>query len=46
MRALTLAREGRLHVRMEDLWGRVKRWARRNGHEWDGCYGVVGVAAT
>lgn len=31
---------------IERLWSRVRRWAKRNGHEYDECYGVVGVGAT
>lgn len=32
--------------KVEDLWKRVRRWGRRNGHEWNWSYGVVGVAPT
>lgn len=35
-----------LHFKMEDLWDRVKDWARDNGHQYDPSYGVVGVAPT
>lgn len=33
-------------VPIENIWSRVRRWARRNGYEYDGSYGVVGVAPT
>lgn len=37
--------DGTVVVPVEEIWKRVRRWARRNGHEWVGTYGVVGVAA-
>lgn len=41
-----LRNDGKLHMAAEDLWRRVRRWAKRNGHVYDPSYGVVGVAAT
>jgi hypothetical protein len=38
--------DGTCMMRMEWLWTRVKRWAKRHGHEYNDSYGVVGVAAT
>ena len=35
-----------LKFKVEDVWKRVRRWARRNGHEMNWSYGVVGVAPT
>jgi len=38
--------DGKIALPVEDIWRRVRRWARRNGHEFVSSYGVVGVAAT
>lgn len=38
--------DGTVTVPIENIWQRVRRWARRNGYEWNGSYGVVGVAPT
>jgi len=32
--------------KVEELWKRVRRWARRNGKEYIPTYGVKGVAPT
>jgi|HubBroStandDraft_5_1064220.scaffolds.fasta_scaffold520191_2 hypothetical protein len=37
--------DDKLHFPIEELWRRVKRWARRNGKRWVSSYGVEGVAA-
>ena len=33
-------------VPIENIWARVRRWAKRNGYRWVGSYGVEGVAPT
>lgn len=38
--------DGTVTVPLENIWERVKRWAKRNGHEYNPSYGVVGVGAT
>ena len=38
--------DGTITVPLENIWDRVRRWARRNGYEYDACYGVVDVAPT
>lgn len=38
--------DGRIALPIEDIWRRVRRWARRNGFKYDSSYGVIGVAAT
>lgn len=30
---------------IEEIWTLVRKWAERNGHEYDASYGVKGVAA-
>lgn len=37
---------GIMTMPIENIWERVRRWARRNGYEYVSSYGVVGVAAT
>ena len=31
-------------IKIEEIWKRVRRWAKRHGHEWVSTYGVVNVA--
>jgi hypothetical protein len=38
--------DGRVHVQVEEIWRRVRRWAKRRGYVYDPSYGVVDVAAT
>ena len=38
--------DGTITVPLENIWTRVRRWAKRNGYEYNASYGVVGVAAT
>jgi hypothetical protein len=38
--------DGSVTVPIENIWQRVRQWARRNGHQWEPTYGVVGVAPT
>jgi hypothetical protein len=38
--------DGTVSVPVEEIWRRVRRWARRHGHVYNPSYGVVGVAAT
>ncbi len=33
-------------IPVEEVWKRVRRWAKRHGHEYVSTYGVVGVAPT
>jgi len=35
---------GTITVPLENIWARVKRWAKRHGHEYVASYGIVGVA--
>lgn len=35
--------DDRIAVPLENIWARVRRWARRNHHPYDPSYGVVGV---
>jgi hypothetical protein len=35
-----------LSAPVENIWDRVRRWAKRHGKEYDPSFGVVGVAAT
>ena len=35
--------EGRVNEPVDRLWQRVKRWARRHGHEWQHSH-VYGIA--
>ncbi len=37
---------GVITVPIENIWTRVRAWARRNGYAFDPTYGVVGVAPT
>jgi hypothetical protein len=39
-------RDGTVTVPIENIWTRVRRWARRNGYEYNPTYGVVGIAPT
>jgi len=41
-----LPEDGRRQMYAETLWNRVRKWAEKNGYEYDNSYGVVGVAAT
>lgn len=36
--------DGAVTVPIENIWTRVKRWARRHGHAYVPTYGIVGVA--
>lgn len=38
--------DGTITVPIEDIWRRVRLWARRHGYTWNESYGVVGIAAT
>lgn len=38
--------DGTITVPIENIWARVRRWAKRNGHTYEPSYGVVGVGAT
>jgi hypothetical protein len=38
--------DGTVTVPIENIWTRVRRWARRHGHVYDPSYGVIGVAPT
>lgn len=38
--------DGTITVPIENIWQRVRRWARRNGYEYQSSYGVVGVGPT
>lgn len=38
--------DGSIKVPLENIWDRVRRWARRNHYEYNPTYGVVGVAPT
>jgi hypothetical protein len=38
--------DGTITVPIENVWRRVRRWARRHGYEYDASYGVVGIAPT
>jgi len=37
--------DGNIHVPIENIWDRVRAWAKRNGHEYEPTYGIVGVDA-
>jgi len=45
-KGFAVADDGTITIPLEDLWRRVRRWARRHGHTYQASYGVVGVAAT
>jgi hypothetical protein len=45
-KGFTRDEDGWITVAIEDIWRRVRRWAKRNGHVYQGSYGVVGVAPT
>lgn len=38
--------DGRLQLPIENLWHRVRRWAKRNGFQYRSTYGVENVAPT
>lgn len=40
----TLGDDGLIRVPLEEIWTRVRRWARRNDKQYVATYGVVGVA--
>lgn len=42
----TTTESGRLQMPSEELWRRVRRWARRRKLEYVPTYGIVGVAPT
>lgn len=45
-RGFTAHDDGTVSVPIENIWGRVRRWARRNGYQYVSTYGVVGVGPT